>query len=320
MVVDESWVRAREVAGKQGWLLCAGQARAAGLTPHQIRVALRNRGLASLYPGVYLLDPDLAGEAPLRTWWSAALMAHGPRSCLVGWTGARAIGAAGLPPADPSIDVAVVGVGSRHRRPTEAPFLNVVDGPPIVVRQWPVRADEVEMVQGLRVRRPPLTLVDAALCLDRVHALCLFDWGLHAGVFTPAELIAMTGSCRRRPGVIHVRQAAALADGRAASPLESRVRLACVDGQLAPDELQYPVRDASGRIVGYGDLAWLQRHRPLIGEADGREPHSLPEAVLHDRRRANEFVIGCCDIVRFTWADSLRPAYIRQTVRRALAS
>ena len=179
-----------------------------GLTPDQIRVGLRNRWLATLYPGVYLLDGDLAQEPPEEIWWAAALLAHGPTACLVGWTGARLLGAAGLPPRDPSIDVAVVGAGSRHRRPTEAPYLNVVEGPPVVVRQWPVDEGDVEVVAGLRIRRAGMTVVDAALCLDRVHAVCLFDWALSTGLLTVATLEEVIARCGRRPGVVHVRRAA----------------------------------------------------------------------------------------------------------------
>jgi hypothetical protein len=120
--------------------------------------------------------------------------------------------------------------------------------------------------------------------------------------------------------VRHVREVLPWADERAQTPLETRVRLACIDGAVAPDELQYAVRDKRGRIVGFGDLAWLKRARPLIGEADGRTPHSAPAALLYDRRRSNEFVLSYCDIVRFTWADALQPIYIQQIVRAALAA
>ena len=55
---------------------------------------------------------------------------------------------------------------------------------------------------------------------------------------------------------------------------------------------------------GRADMAWKKRRRPLVGEADGAGPHSLPDALFKDRRRANNFVGAGVDIVRFTWRDA----------------
>ena len=318
---DPDWQAARKFAESQHWLLSAGQARAIGLTQSQLDAAVRRHGLKRLVNGVYLLDGDMFDEVPEHLWWKAALLAHGPEVCLVGWTGARAIGAQGLPAFDATIDLALVGGGSRHHRPLADGADRTSDGREIILRQWPVKADEVEIVDGMRVRRRAQTIIDAALMLDRVHALCLFDWALHTGLMTRDELDALVAAAKRRPGVVHVRSAAELADARAESPLESRVRLSCIDGDLPPDDLQFPVEDNFGRVVAYGDLAWLRRHhtnKPLIAEADGRDPHSRPKPVLYDRRRANTMVGRSCDIVRFTWADALKPAYIQGAVRAAL--
>ena len=317
---DDAWKDARAIAGAQQWLLTASQARATGLSPGQINTAVRRKSAVALTRGVYLLDGDMFDDVPEHLWWRAALMAHGRDSCLVGWTGARAIGAQGLPLTDPTVDVAVIGGGSRHRRRFDPAAVKLTDGREVVVRQWPVRADEVEIVDGMRVRRRQQTVVDAALMLDRTHALCLFDWALHDELLTRDELLDLVATARRRPGVVHARQAAELADSRAESPLESRIRLACIDGGLPPDDLQYPVEDGFGDVIAYGDLVWLRRRRttkPLIAEADGREPHSRPKAILYDRRRANAVVGRACDMVRFTWDDSLRPAYVQQVVRTA---
>lgn len=319
---NASWQLARSVAEGQHWLLTAAQARQAGLTPNEIDSARRAGFLMPLTQGVYLLDGDMFDQVPEHLWWRAALLAHGPDALLVGWTGARAIGAQGLPLIDPTVDVALVGGRSRHRRAlADVKPLRLGDGREIVVRQWPVGAAEVVYVDGMRVRMPTQTVIDAALMLDRVHALCLFDWALHSELLTKPELLALVDAAKRRPGVVHVREASSYADGRAESPLESRVRLACLDGNVAPDELQYPVEDHFGYVIAYGDMAWLRRRqspRPLIAEADGRDPHTRPQAVLYDRRRSNAVVGHSCDIVRFTWEDGRRPVYIQQVVRNAL--
>jgi hypothetical protein len=319
-MADESWAAARQIAEHQGWLLTAGQARQVGLAPHQLGAQLRSGSLVALLRGVYLVDADMAADITPETWCRAALLAHGPDAFLVGRSAARTHGAEGLTASDAFVDVALAGGVSRHPREVEAPG-RPIDGPLVIVRQWPLPAEEIVDVAGLRVREAGASVVDAALLLDRVHALCLFDWALRAGVLTPERLDSLLARARRRPGVVHARAMAAIADGRAGSPLESRVRLACIDGSLRPDELQYPVRNRWEVVVAIGDLAWLRRRsRPLIGEADGEQVHSLPAAVLHDRRRTNALVAESCDVVRFTWSDALRPVYIQQVVRAALAS
>lgn len=321
-MLSVQWDAARAVAAGQGWLLSAEQAREAGLTPSEIKHALRAGSAQSIYKGVYLLDPDLGSQLDWPQWFSAALLAHGADAFLVGWSAVRAVRGAGLPVSDPSIDLGLRRLTSRHaRQPTgEAPGSDSGAAPPIVVRQWPVPVEEIALVNGFRMRRVEQSVIDAALMLDRPYALCLFDWALRSGVHSAPSLADSVAAIRRRPGAVHVREMAARADGRAASPLESRVRLACIDGGVPPDELQYPVLDSAGIVLGYGDLAWLRRRRPLIGEADGRDVHTLPNALFHDRRRANNFIGQSCDIVRFTWADAIRPVYIQQIVRTALAA
>lgn len=321
-MLSTQWQAVRTLAEGQDWLVSADQAMACGLLPTDIEAALRFGRIRSLYTGVYLLDPDLVTELSARHWQRAALLAHGDGACLVGWSAVRAAGGEGLPIVDPTIDVAVPGSGSRHRRRprTAWPNLRPVDAPTVIVRQWAVAPGEVELVDGLRVRAVARSVIDAALLLDRPHALSLLDWALRVGVHSSESLKRVLATIRRRPGAVHVREMAALADARAASPLESRVRLACIDGGVPPDELQYPVLNGAGVVMGYGDLAWLRRRRPLIGEADGGNVHSETRALFHDRRRANNFVVQACDIVRFTWADAMRPVYIQQVVRSALSA
>ena len=58
----------------------------------------------------------------------------------------------------------------------------------------------------------------------------------------------------------------------------------------------------------------------LVVEADGRSVHELPEAILHDRRRQNAFVgVPDVTVVRFTWDDTRRDAYIPGVLRPILA-
>jgi hypothetical protein len=266
-----------------------------------------------------LLDPDLYNELASGVRWRAALLAHGPTAMLVAGTGARALGLQGMPFSERVVEIALTDGIPRHPREVEAlhdPRDAVLE---VVVRQIPVAGDEVVLCNGLPVRAARFTVVDAALDLDRMSALSLMDSSLHQGLVTPEELSASIAAAKGRPGIQQLRPLAELADGRAESALESRVRLVCIDGDLPPDDLQHEVRNHHGWLVAVGDLGWFRgRRRPLLAEADGKEPHGLPKPVYRDRRRGNSLVGELCDTVRFVWEDTLRPAYIQGTVRSAL--
>ncbi|MEW2385895.1 hypothetical protein AB0873_27920 [Micromonospora sp. NPDC047707] len=132
------------------------------------------------------------------------------------------------------------------------------------------------------------------------------------------DLLAIPRLIRGRRGAVAARSYLAEADGRAQSPLETRARLRCVDGRVPPDVLQLEVRDGDGYLLGVGDLGW--RASRVIAEADGRGPHGTPDAIFADRRRQNRLVNAGWTILRFTWQDTLDPAYIPWTVRNAITT
>jgi hypothetical protein len=316
----EAWHIARAVAASQDWLLTAAQAAECQLTPGELAGAVRRRELRRLYRGVYLFDPDLVQDPPARLVYRAALLSEGDEACLYGVAAARTWQVEGLPAVDDVIEVALIGGPSRGRTPPSRGHATDVDLPPVVVRQIPVAPSELRIVDGLRVRDVGLSVVDAALDLDRGSALSVLDSALHRGLVSPDELAILVAAAKGRPGIAPLRQLADLADARAESPLESRIRLICVDGKLAPDVLQHRVYDVSGLLVAVGDLGWvLGRRRPLLAEADGKV-HDLPAAVYRDRRRGNVLVAAECDTVRFIWADTRRPLYVLYVVRSALAA
>ena len=315
---NASWQTARAVAATQDWLLTAAQARACRLTPGEMAAAVRRRELRRLYRGVYLFDPDLVQDLPVHMVYRAALLSEGAGACLFGVAAARTWRVEGLPAVDAVVEVGIVGGPSRRRLTPARGEAFDADLPPVVVRQVVVAPNELEVVDGLVVRSVGLSVVDAALGLDRPSALSVLDSSLHQQLVTPDELQALVALAKGRPGIAKVRCLAEIADGRAESPLESRVRLICVDGDVPPDTLQHEVRDSWGRLLAIGDLGWLEsRQRPLLAEADGRV-HGLPKAVYRDRRRGNSLVVAEYDTVRFTWADTQRPLYVLYVVRSAL--
>lgn len=108
----------------------------------------------------------------------------------------------------------------------------------------------------------------------------------------------------------------AQAAGRAQSPLETRVRLRCVDGGVRPEQLQFAVRGDADQLLGIADLAWPSAG--LLAEADGRGAHDTPAAVHTDRRRQNRLITAGWRVLRFTWQDTRTPHLIPTTIRAAL--
>ena len=298
--------RARRLALRQHGVLTAGQARSCGLSGDDVWARLRRGLWQPVLRGSYLVDAELYGEVPRQARMQAALLTHGPHAVLGLGSAAEVHGLQGLPRTGQPVDVVLPPGLHRHQR----------DG--LRLHWWPLARDDVALVDGLRVTVPARTLADLVPRLDRPSALSVLDSALHLQRIPPAALPEVAALAAGRAGAEGASGLWRLADGRAASPLESRIRLACIDGGVPPDELQYPVRDRWGELLGLGDLAWLRRWRPLIAEGDGAGAHDSVRALYRDRHRQNDFALAGCDVVRFTWRDSLRPPYLVSVVRRAL--
>lgn len=194
------------------------------------------------------------------------------------------------------------------------------DGLHVVVSA--VRAGDVVDVRGIPTTSPVRTLVDLVPRLDRPEALSALDSALAAGVVDRDDLLVARARCTGRRGSRAVDDLWALADARAESPLESRARLACVEGGVPPDDLQVLVATDDGHVVARGDMGYRRRRRRgrglLLVECDGQVVHSAPEALYRDRWRANALVALGHDVIRCTWADVLHPGRLPAMVRAAL--
>ncbi|MBW3627968.1 MAG: M48 family metalloprotease, partial [Gemmatimonadetes bacterium] len=110
----------------------------------------------------------------------------------------------------------------------------------------------------------------------------LLDAALHRGTLTPTALdaaLARFSGCRH---VAALRNAVALADGRAESPHETLTRLLLLPvlPGLVP---QVRLRDAGGRVIARLDLG--EEELRLAVEADGRRGHAGDAMAAKDRRR-----------------------------------
>jgi hypothetical protein len=297
----EPW---RATAEAQDCVLTADQALRSGLSRWDIRIRERRGEWRRLLHGIFLVDADLHSEVPQRARIRAAALTV-PGGVVSGRSAAALLGLGGLD---------VQAWPAEISRPSGRP---VVRRPELEIRQVAVPPEHVTVVDGMRVTSPLWTVGDLLLRLRRYEGVGMLDAALHDGHLTVADLAGLEPLLAHRPGVIAARERLTECDGRAESPLETRVRLICRDGGVPPDVLQQPVLDRSGHVLGYGDMAWTGAR--LVAEADGRYAHDSVPAAYRDRERANDFRGSGWTIVRFTWEDTKRPRYIVSVVRRALA-
>ncbi len=272
--------------------LSYGEAREFGLS----RGELSGPGWLRAHRNV-LLPVGACLDVPLqRAVAAAALLPVG--GALGGWAAACVLGC-------PVLD----GRGADGRSMLPAP---IVTPPPVQVRHrpgivsWrsPLDADDLVEINGVVVTNPVRTafdcarkggLVEAVVALDALARWCRLD------------LAAVSAYAARRPGwggVPTARAALALADARARSAGESRMRLFWIQEAGLPRPLvNAHVLDRAGRLIGIVDL--LDDDAGLVGEYDGAGHR---EAAQHGDDNAREEWLEDLNlvVVRLGAAD-LRP-------------
>lgn len=185
------------------------------------------------------------------------------------------------------------------------------------VRVCRAEVGETVVRDGLRVTSVLRTVLDCAAVLPLHEAVVVADSALRAGLMTKEELVSAARAVRG-PNARRIRTVATVADERSGSVLESLLRVLLIEAGLAPDELQFVVRDELGRRVARVDFAYVRAR--LVVEADGFEFHRARADYRKDRRRGN----ACCradwSVLRFSWEDvRYCPDYVVESVRYELA-
>lgn len=176
-------------------------------------------------------------------------------------------------------------------------------------------ADQV-VLGDVRATAPARTVVDLCRSVERGDAAWAVDRALHLHLVTREALQQAIDRQHRAAGIGQARALYETADAGAQSPLETRGRLALLDGGLARPESQIRLQGPDG--VVYLDLG--HRAARLGIEFDGRSVHEQPGALLADRWRQNTVLGLGWRILRFTWFDvTRRPDWMVKCVARALA-
>jgi hypothetical protein len=225
------------------------------------------------------------------------------RAVFGGRTAAVLWGAADLAAATDDVEV-VVPPGTRW-----------TPGPGVRVRAADPGDDAVLAPRGQRRTSRVRTAVDLIRRGAVDDAVVLLDMLVAAGVVALADVRTAVGALPRGRGTRLAREVSTLADGLAASPQETKVRLLVHRSSLPRPVAQYVIRH-DGRFVARVDFAWPE-HR-LALEYDGLW-HGEPGQFQRDRRRLNALLAAGWRVIFVTAADLYRPEELLRRIAVALA-
>jgi very-short-patch-repair endonuclease len=162
--------------------------------------------------------------------------------------------------------------------------------------------DDVDVRRGLLCTPAARTAVDVARRGAAIDALATLDAALAGGRCTRSQLARECVAQRGLRGIRRVAELVPSADGRAESPMESRMRWRFLDSGLPAPEVQLEVRRGarSHRL----DLGWRD-HRVGV-EFDGLEAHMTRRQLADDRDRHNFLTEEGWLLLHFTAGDVYR--------------
>ena len=169
--------------------------------------------------------------------------------------------------------------------------------------------------RGVWCTPPSRTACDVVRLGARIDGLATLDAALRGGRCTRDLLAAEADAQAGLREVVRLRRLIPVADGRAESPMESRMRWRFIDGGLPAPGLQVEVR-AYGRCHRL-DVGWEDH---LLGaEFDGLEAHMTRQQLHADRNRHNWLDDRGWRLLHFTAVDVFRRwEGMVATVRRQL--
>jgi hypothetical protein len=230
---------ALRIARRQEGAISRAQAREAGLSDGRISRLVRRGSWSPFGRGAFLVP----GAHPLRGPVRAALLLR-PEAVVCGITAARLLRFDALPSSARPEGVHLLLPNERTR-----------GQPADVVLHWgAVLRDHVVDLRGIPVTSPARTLADLVLRSRREDAVALMDAALRGGQVR--DLSRVRALTLGRHGSVHRQAWWALADDRAESPLETRLRLLLRDSGLPSPTPQWPVLDGRGYVLARLDLAW----------------------------------------------------------------
>jgi very-short-patch-repair endonuclease len=167
----------------------------------------------------------------------------------------------------------------------------------------------------VRVTTAAATAIRLASLLPPDESVVAVDQLVATGATELAEA-RMLASSTRGAGSARARSAVVRADGLAASPQETRLRLLIAGSRLPAPVAQFAVR-LDGRVIARVDFAW-PGHKVAL-EYDGMW-HAAPGQFAKDRRRLNDLTAAGWRVILVTAVDLGREAELFARLEAALLS
>ena len=290
------------IASKQLQIVTRFQARAVGVSDHQLQRSVRTGDFQRLHPGIFLAARS---EPTIEQRAYAACVAGGSGSFASHITAGHLWEL--VEHAHPAIDI-TVPVQRRRRLHGVAVHRSTAVGPPH------------RGLHGLvPIASPTRTLVDLSNVLSRDELELVVDDALRRGMVPPAHVVTYLDRADTvgLPGRTRLREVIEerCLNGLPESHLESLALLVFRRFGLPEPARQHRVR-LNGRDVRF-DLAYPDLKVAI--ELDGRAPHTTRERWQTDHDRHNATERSAWIVLRFTWWDVTdRPLYIALTVGDAL--
>jgi hypothetical protein len=166
------------------------------------------------------------------------------------------------------------------------------------VRRAALAGDEIVVRRGLSATSALRSVVDLGSRNPLAEGVVAADMFLHARLITVADLGTYIDEHPRARGIARLRRVADLAEPKAESPMETRLRMLLILAGLPRPEVQGAIHDDQGRPLGRPDL--LYRSQRLAVEYDGGNHR---DRLVADNRRQNGLVGTGLRLLRFTAAD-----------------
>lgn len=155
--------------------------------------------------------------------------------------------------------------------------------PGVQVHPSSLGSDDAVLVDGVWCTPAARTACDVVRLTAPIDGLATLDAALRSTWCTTEGLGAAAAAQAGLREVIRLRSLIPLADGRAESPMESRMRWRCVMGGLPAPDLQVRVPTPVGQR--FLDTGW---HEARVGaEFDGVQAHMTAQQLRDDRIRHN---------------------------------
>ncbi len=224
---------------------------------------LRSRYLA-VHRDIYL--PKGAGLTPvLRA--KAAWLRSRRRGILAGFSASALHGAKWIDPEEPATII------DTNRRKTHG----------VQVWEERIEADEIAVVNGMRVTTPARTALDLARRYPKAVAVASIDALAQAVELKMADIELLVGRYRGRRGMKAARVALELVDGGAQSPKETWLRLLLIEAGFPPPQTQIPVLNEWRWAEAYLDMGW--EDIKVAAEYDGDHHRTSRYHYVKDIRR-----------------------------------